>query len=104
MEMLQIEVKKLTKIVGNVRRGMFSRHDELEQKFDALREENERLRASNQELKELIQEGLLLVPSAAEGGVSVLTSSPVLRSMSNPVSFLMTSSQASSAGLSLPKK
>lgn len=95
LEILRSEVKELTKIMGNVRRGMFSRHDELEQKFNALKDETEKLRASNQELRQQLQDALFSLPDSCEPG---------LKSISTPVSFLMMSSHTSSTGLSLPKK
>jgi Mg2+ and Co2+ transporter CorA len=43
-ERLRIEIRDLEKSLGNVRRGMFSRHDELEKKYQESREEVEKLK------------------------------------------------------------
>jgi hypothetical protein len=43
-EILKGEIREVEKSLGNIRRGMFSRHDELEKKYQEAREEIEKLK------------------------------------------------------------
>jgi Sec-independent protein translocase protein TatA len=104
-ERLKDEIRNLEKSLGNVRRGMFSRHDELEKKLVEARERNEKIEEALHQMTERMrryEEALFpelgstdLVAEGAESG---------LRSRFIPVSSLIMASQASSTGLSLPQK
>ena len=96
-EMLRGEVRELEKKMGNVRRGIFQRHDELEKKYEMAREEIEKLKDSLFQIIETMKTyEAALFP--------VFSGLPGLKSTSTPVSSFIISSQASSTGLSLPKK
>lgn len=103
-EILRGEVRELEKKMGNVRRGIFQRHDELEKKYEMAREEIEKMKDALIQLQETMRNyeaALFPVSSFAAGTFSGV---PGVKSMSTPVSAFMMSSQASSTGLSLPKK
>lgn len=109
IEIVKSDLKDLEKSVGNVRRGMFSRHDELEKKQQEMREEMEKLKDALHLMKEEMKnyEAALFPTSPA---LTALPSSPLfstdegVRSTFLPISSFITSSHASSTGLSLPKK
>ncbi len=101
VEMLREEVGELKKSISNVRRGLFARQEDV---VDAV--QKEKLRADKLEdalnlMTERMKhyEAALFPVESVEG---IFTSG--LKSTSCPVSSLMISSQASSTGLSLPKK
>lgn len=101
IENLRSEVRCLEKSMDNVRRGIFSRHDELSKKYMEMREEIEGLRATLYLMKDTMkhyEEALFSTEFVASGvGVGV-------KSTTTPVSSFIISSQASSTGLSLPMK
>jgi hypothetical protein len=100
-EILRGEVRELEKKMGNVRRGIFQRHDELEKKYEMAREEIEKMKDALIQIQETMRNyeaALFPVSSFATGTF------PGLKSISTPVSAFMMSSQASSTGLSLPQK
>jgi len=96
-EILRGEIRTIEKSVDNVRRGIFSRHDELSKKFVQISEGFERLllRLSLLEERQKYYEAALFPDSPVTSG---------LKSISTPVSLCMTSSQTCSTGLSLPRK
>jgi hypothetical protein len=96
MEKLKSHVRVVERTVDNVRRGLFSRHDDLEKKYMDLRDEVEKLSNSLQTLFSQIKNY-----KEVAGPVSPLFST--LRSTLAPISVAMTSSHASSTGLSLPR-
>lgn len=97
IEIAREEIKDLEKALGNVRRGMFGRHDELEKKLQNTKEEMEKLKDAFHLLQEQMRNyEAALFPigdSEVEG----------LKSMSVPVSSWTMASQTSSMGLSFPK-
>ena len=103
-EILRGEVRELEKKMGNVRRGIFQRHDELEKKYEMAREEIEKMKDALIQIQETMRNyeaALFPVSYFAAGAFSGV---PGVRSTSTPVSSCIISSQASSIGLSLPKK
>ena len=107
LDLLREEVIELKKSLGNVRRGIFSRQEDLVEAFQATKEREEKLHDAINQLRERLdhyEEALFpeLGVELSAGGADLVV--PGLRSMLMPVSSLMTSSHASSTGLSLPKK
>jgi len=107
LELVREEVRELKKSLGNVRRGIFSRQEDLVEALQEAREREEKLSDSINQLRERLnhyEEALFpeLGAVLAAGGVDF--ASPGLRSMLMPVSSLMMSSHASSTGLSRPQK
>ena len=103
-EILRGEVRELEKKMGNVRRGIFQRHDELEKKYEMARDEIEKMKDALIQIQETMRNyeaALFPVSSFAAGTFSGV---PGVKSMSTPVSSFIISSQASSTGLSLPQK
>jgi hypothetical protein len=52
VEELSFLTEKLKKEIGNIRRGFFSRHEEILERLDKLEIENRLLKAEIQELRE----------------------------------------------------
>lgn len=104
IEIVKSEVRNLENALGNVRRGMFSRHDELEKKYKESRVEMEKLKDAICLMQEQMKnyERALFPVSEFAGGMFLGAGGD--SSTSLPVSTLMISSHASSTGLSLPKK
>ena len=102
---LKEEIRNLEKSLGNVRRGMFSRHDELEKKLTEAREREEKIEdALNQMTERMRHYEEALFPEMGSTGLETEGVASGLRSRFIPVSSLMIASQASSTGLSLPQK
>lgn len=97
-ELLWTAISKLENALGNVRRGMFSRHGELYKECSTLRQEIDELKKKNLELSKQLYDALFVVPDALYSGEEGL------RSISMPISSLIKSSHASSTGLSSPQK
>ena len=104
-EILRGQVRTIEKSVDNLRRGLFVRHDELAKKFLQVSEGFERLimRINLLEEKQKHYEAALFPEMEASASLATPVD-PGLRSISAPVSLCMTLSQASSTGLSAPRK
>jgi hypothetical protein len=98
-DLIRSEVRDLEKSLGNVRRGMFSRHDELEKKYQEAREEIEKLKDAVNMMQDTMKNY-----EAALFPVSFLSGDLGVKSVFSPVSSLIMSSQNSSTGLSLPSR
>ena len=102
LEIVQGEVRDLDDSLGNVRRGMFKRHDELEKKFKESRDEIESLKDALHLMRDQMKHyEAALFPESTGAFAEALSG---LRSGFDPVSSSMMSSQSSSTGLSLPRK
>jgi hypothetical protein len=97
-ELIWTAISKIENALGNVRRGMFSRHGELYKECSSLRQEIDELKKKNLELAKQLYDALFVVPDALYSG------DDGLRSISMPASSLIRSSHSSSIGLSSPQK
>jgi hypothetical protein len=106
---LKKEIRDLDDTLGNLRRGMFKRHDELEKKLKELRDKAEKLELALC----LIQEKMTHYDAALfpELGVSEGLVSGVVggladgvRSTFTPVSFSIVDSATCSTGLFAPQR
>ena len=103
-ERLKDEIRGLEKSLGNVCRGMFSRHDELEKKLVETREKCEKFEDAIHQITERMRHYEEALFPVLAGGVGAAGVEPGLSSMFMPVSSFMRSSQASSTGLFAPQK